>query len=112
ADVADGFGVGENITCSPDAATGVGAVGKLVLNGYGQPTMKISRGSGKATLPGPLQTWRFSDHDLIGFSDEAAPSGGRPLPERVWRGRAPARLPPLAVSRADVLPQIQALSPR
>ena len=54
-DVADGFGVGENIICSPDAAAGIGAVAKLVVNGYGKMTMKVARGTGKATLPGELQ---------------------------------------------------------
>ena len=49
---ADGYGVGENITCSPDAAVGIGAVAKLTVNGYGKLTMKLARGTGKATLPG------------------------------------------------------------
>src|SRR4029077_7632512 len=68
-----GFGVGENISCSPDAATGIGAVAKLVVNGYGKITMKLAKGSGKATLPGELQAYRFDDHDLIALADEAAP---------------------------------------
>lgn len=62
---ADGFGVGENITCSPDAATGVGAVGKLTINGYGKNTIKISHGSGKMTLPGPVQIYRTKEKDTI-----------------------------------------------
>ena len=98
---ADGFGVGENITCSPDAATGVGAVAKLVVNGYGKITMKLARGSGKATLPGELQVYRFADHDLVALADEAAPSGGRALLQPVWRGRAPvARAAVAGASRA------------
>jgi nicotinate phosphoribosyltransferase len=109
-DHADAFGVGENITCSPDSATGIGAVAKLVVNGYGKVTMKIARGSGKATLPGELQVHRFSDHDLVALADEAAPSGGRPLLQPVWRGRGPAReLPPLEASRAYVREQVEAL---
>lgn len=107
---ADGFGIGENITCSPDAATGIGAVGKLVLNGYGKLTMKLARGTGKATLPGLLQAYRFSDHDLILLADEPAPAGGRPLLVPVWRGDAQvAPLPTLAESRAAVAAQIAAL---
>ena len=51
-DGADGYGVGENITCSPDAAVGIGAVAKLTVNGYGKLTMKLARGTGKATLAG------------------------------------------------------------
>ncbi|MCS6913497.1 MAG: hypothetical protein RMK29_08905 [Myxococcales bacterium] len=109
---ADGFGVGENITCSPDAAAGVGAVGKLVENGYGKRTMKISRGSGKTTLPGPLQAYRYSDHDLLALAEEAVPAGGRPLLQPLWRGRAPvAPLPPLEELRARVRADIDALPP-
>ena len=33
---ADGFGVRVQITCSPDSPTGVGAVAKLTVNGYGR----------------------------------------------------------------------------
>jgi nicotinate phosphoribosyltransferase len=107
---ADAFGVGENISCSPDAATGVGAVAKLVVNGYGKITMKIARGSGKATLPGELQVYRFADHDIVALADEAAPSGGKPLLARVWRNKAPVReLPSLAESRAQVKAQIESL---
>jgi nicotinate phosphoribosyltransferase len=112
ADVADGFGVGENITCSPDAACGVGAVAKLIVNGYGKVTMKLCKGSGKATLPGEIQTWRFRDHDLVALADEPAPGGGRALLEPVWRGRAPVReLPRLDETRAYVREQIEALPP-
>jgi nicotinate phosphoribosyltransferase len=103
ADLADGFGVGENITCSPDSATGIGAVAKLVVNGYGKVTMKLARGSGKATLPGELAIYRSADHDLVALASEAAPSGGRSLLEPVWRGTGPvSALPPLAESRALV----------
>jgi nicotinate phosphoribosyltransferase len=110
ADVADGFGVGENITCSPDAACGIGAVAKLVVNGYGKITMKLSKGSGKATLPGEIQAYRFADHDLVALADEPAPSGGRPLLEPAWRGRAPvAELPRVEDTRAYVRAQIDAL---
>jgi nicotinate phosphoribosyltransferase len=110
ADVADGFGVGENITCSPDAATGIGAVAKLVVNGYGKVTMKLSKGSGKATLPGEIQAYRFRDHDLVALAEEPAPDGGRPLLEPAWRGRAPvAELPKLDETRAYVRSQIAAL---
>jgi nicotinate phosphoribosyltransferase len=110
ADHADAFGVGENIACSPDSATGVGAVAKLVVNGYGKITMKMAHGSGKATIPGELQVYRFSDHDLVALREEAAPPGGRPLLEPVWRGRAPAgELPSLKQSRRYVRQQVEAL---
>ena len=102
-DVVDGFGVGENISCSPDAATGVGAVAKLVVNGYGKVTMKLSKGSGKATLPGELQAYRLSDHDFIALAGEPAPSGGEPVLSPVWRGRKEVSgLPSLEESRAFV----------
>ncbi len=107
---ADGFGIGENITCSPDAATGIGAVGKLVRNGYGKLTMKLARGSAKATLPGLLQAYRFADHDLLTLAEEPPPPGGQPLLQPVWRGREPvAALPPLAQTRASVQKQVAAL---
>jgi nicotinate phosphoribosyltransferase len=98
---ADGFGVGENITCVPDAATGVGAVAKVVVNGYGKITMKLARGSGKATLPGRLQAYRFADHDLIATAEEPPPAGGTALLEPVWRGRAAVGTgrEPIAVAR-------------
>lgn len=95
---ADGFGVGENITCSPDAPVGVGCVGKVVVNGYGKITMKLARGSGKATLPGHLQVYRFADHDVVATAEEPSP-GGTPLLVPVWRGRnaiGPGAEPPLA----------------
>lgn len=108
---ADGFGVGENITCAPDAATGIGAVGKLVLNSYGKLTMKLSRGSGKATLPGLLQAYRFPDHDLLCLADEPPPPGdATPLLTPLWRGKGlVCPLPKLADSRAYVARQIAAL---
>jgi nicotinate phosphoribosyltransferase len=88
-ELADGFGVGENVVCSPDAATGVGAVAKLVVNGYGSITMKVAKGTGKATLPGELQVWRFADHDLVALASEPSPGGGRAMLAPVWRGDAP-----------------------
>jgi nicotinate phosphoribosyltransferase len=110
ADVADGFGVGENISCSPDAATGIGAVAKLVVNGYGKITMKLAKGSGKATLPGRLQVYRFTDHDLVALQEETAPNGGRPLLAPFWRGRScvhPPQRPDLV--KKHVRSQIDAL---
>lgn len=111
ADVADGFGVGENVVCSPDAAVGVGAVAKLVENGYGATTMKVAKGSGKATLPGVLQVHRFADHDLVALASEPAPgSGARPLLAPVWRGAAPvAGLPSPNEGRARAQEEIAAL---
>ena len=77
----DGYGVGERIVTSPDAPVGVGAVGKLSLI-RDQPTMKLSRRSGKATLPGRLQVWRRDEGDLVGLADEV--HEGEPLLQPVW----------------------------
>jgi len=96
----DGFGVGENITFPTDAGAGIGAVGKLVENGYGKVTMKLAKGSGKATLPGRLQAYRFPGYDLIALADEPAPAGGVPLLRRVWEGKAPTK----AAAEATSLP--------
>ncbi len=93
---ADGFGIGERIVCSPDAPVGVGAVAKLCMVGK-KPTMKLSRGSGKATLPGRLQVFRPDAEtygedggpgDIIGLAGERVP--GRPLLSRVWEGDSPS----------------------
>ena len=108
---ADGYGVGENISCSSDAAVGIGAVAKLTVNSYGKLTMKLARGTGKATLPGELQVHRFGDHDLVALADERVASGGRKLLQPVWRGRAPVAPPPPAESRAYARAQIEALPP-
>jgi nicotinate phosphoribosyltransferase len=103
----DGYGVGERIVTSPDAPVGVGAVGKLALVG-GRPSMKLSRGSGKATLPGRIQVWRDGDRDLVGLEEEPHP--GTPLLSEVWGpdGRVPA--PSWADVRAYALAQLDALS--
>jgi nicotinate phosphoribosyltransferase len=89
-ELVDGFGVGENIVCSPDSATGVGAVAKLVVNGYGAVTMKVAKGTGKATLPGELQVWRSSDHDVVALASEPPLAGARAMLAPVWRGAAPS----------------------
>ena len=83
----------------------------MIVNGYGRITMKLARGSGKATLPGKLQAYRFSDHDLIATAEEAPPTGGRALLEPLWRDRSrigPGREPASAV-RARVAGQLAGL---
>jgi len=113
-ELVDGFGVGENVVCSPDAATGIGAVAKLVVNGYGATTMKVAHGTGKATLPGELQVWRFADHDLVARASEPSPGeGARAVLAPVWRGDAPVRetsaVAHLAEARARAATEIEAL---
>lgn len=101
------FGVGERIVTSPDAPVGVGAVGKLV-EVRGRPTMKLSRGSGKATLPGALQVWRdASGADRVGVADEQQP--GQPLLETVWDASGPRPLHTLAEARAHAAASLAAL---
>ncbi len=105
----DAFGIGERIVTSPDAPVGVGAVGKLCLIG-GRPTMKLSRGSGKATLPGLIQAWRQPDgSDRIGRRGERLP--GRALLEPVWVEDAALPLPEPAEARAYATAQRAALPP-
>lgn len=113
-ELVDGFGVGENIVCSPDAATGIGAVAKLVVNGHGAVTMKVAKGTGKATLPGELSVWRSADHDLVALAREPSPGGGaRRMLEPVWRGTARTRprdaRADLAAARARAAEEIAAL---
>ena len=99
-ELVDGFGVGENIVCSPDSPVGIGCVAKLIVNGYGATTMKVAHGTGKATLPGELQVWRFSDHDVVALAREPSPgAGARPMLAPVWRGDAPVRE---TTARADL----------
>ncbi len=110
-DDADGFGVGEGLTTSPDSPSGVGAVAKIVMNGYGERTMKVTRGSGKATLPGPLAAWRFADHDFIGLAEEPEPTGGLRLLQPAWRGDRAVAPVDVDSARAHVREQLARLPP-
>ncbi|MCA9538416.1 MAG: nicotinate phosphoribosyltransferase [Myxococcales bacterium] len=102
----DAFGVGERIVTSPDAPVGVGAVGKL-CEVDGRPTMKLSRGSGKATLPGRVQVFRHEGVDTVARADETLP--GEPLLRPVWRDGAPLEQPDLKDVRAFAAAAIAAL---
>ena len=105
----DAFGIGERIVTSPDAPVGVGAVGKLCLVGS-RPTMKLSRGSGKATLPGLIQVWRQPDgRDIVTRQTERG--AGKPLLEPVWMGDKPLPLAPLAKVRDYAIAAREALPP-
>ena len=79
----DSFGVGTQLGTSGDAPW-LGGVYKLVADS-GQPRIKLS--SGKVTVPGRKQVFRFPasgapEHDVIALEDEDV-AGGRPLLERV-----------------------------
>ncbi len=103
----DAFGVGERIVTSPDAPVGVGAVGKL-CEVDGRPSMKLSRGSGKATLPGRVQVWRHDGHDVVTRADEDRP--GEALLETVWTEKdGMGALPTLDETRAYARRAIAAL---
>ena len=102
----DAFGVGERIVTSPDSPVGVGAVGKLCEVG-GKPTMKMSRGSGKATLPGRVQVYRNNGVDTVAAYDEVLE--GTPLLNRVWSEQGPEPLPEPADVKAYARSAIAAL---
>lgn len=102
----DGYGIGERIVTSPDAPVGVGAVAKLSVV-RDRPTMKLSRGSGKATLPGRLQVWRSASGDRVSLADEHHP--GEPLLQVVWDEHGPRPQPSLAEVRAHAAAQVAAL---
>jgi nicotinate phosphoribosyltransferase len=103
----DGYGIGERIVTSPDAPVGVGAVAKLSMV-RDRPTMKLSRGSGKATLPGRLQVWRQREGDLVGLADEQ--HAGEPLLQVVWDEHGPRPQPTLAEVRSRAAAQVATLS--
>ena len=102
----DSFGVGERLVTSADAPVGVGAVAKLTVIG-GRPTTKLSRGSGKAHLPGHIQVWRDGATDVVGLAGEEV--AGEPLLHPVWTrdGRLPG--PALADVRAHAQRCLEAL---
>jgi nicotinate phosphoribosyltransferase len=81
----DAFGVGTQMGTSADSPS-LGGVYKLVEDERG-PKIKLS--TGKATLPGRKQVFRFQsetfDYDLIGLEHEDVP-GGRPVLEKVMEG--------------------------
>ena len=79
----DSFGVGTQLGTSGDAPS-LGTVYKLVADAKG-PKIKLS--TGKATLPGCKQVYRFETggklaHDLIAAESEVV-EGGRPLLKKV-----------------------------
>jgi hypothetical protein len=78
----------------------------------GQPTMKLSRSAGKATLPGRLQVWRTRiDGELFDVvTPHDAEREGEPLLQPVWteaEGRLPT--PPLAEAREHALREVARL---
>ena len=104
----DGFGVGEKLVTSSDAPVGVGAVGKLSRVGH-KPTMKQATGTGKATLPGPIQVFRGSKGDRVALLGTPARRGEIPLIEKVWETDEPVNLPQIDATKAWVHDQRRTL---
>ena len=110
--VADAFGVGTRMGTSSDAPY-VNGVYKIVEDEAG---LKIKLSTGKVTLPGRKQVYRFYDgqgvmtHDLITLADEKPPEGGEPLLVEVIREGEPVYdLPSLTHIREFAAAQIRAL---
>ena len=108
---ADAFGVGTQMGTSADAPF-VNGVYKLVEDEAG---LKVKLSTGKVTLPGRKQVYRFYEggtmtRDLIAMQDEPAPAGGEPLLTEVIRdGELVASLPSLQDVRARAAAQLAAL---
>lgn len=106
----DAFGVGTQLGTSADSPA-LGGVYKLVEDVHG-PKVKLS--TGKATLPGRKQVFRFSEagcytRDLIALHDEES-CGGQALLQRVMVGGRRVLPPePLAALRARCHATLEAL---
>ena len=108
------FGVGTNLGTSPDDPS-LGAVYKLVEDSAG-PRAKLS--TGKATLPGRKQVWRFHGpdgtmvKDRIALADEPAPADAEPLLVQVMRGgEMVGDVPTLAEARERCARRLAQLPP-
>lgn len=105
----DGFGVGTQLGTSGDAPA-LGGVYKLVEDRSG-PKAKTS--TGKATLPGVKQVYRFADRDLIALARQPAPEGGTPLLELVMAaGRRRGTDPSLTEIQERCRQSVAGLPPR
>ena len=114
----DSFGVGTEMVTSADAPS-IGGVYKLVemagADGSVRPVAKFS--SGKATLPGRKQIWRWSQdgeirQDVLGLRDEPPPAGHVPVLAPVMRGGRRLSAPePLPAIRERALQNIRRLPP-
>ncbi len=97
----DAYGVGTQLGTGGDVPA-LGMVYKLVADEAGP---KMKRSTGKATLPGPKQVYRFEaggkvQHDLMAMADEPPPEGGRPVLELLMQdGRRVREREALAVSK-------------
>lgn len=113
--VANAFGVGTQLGTSADAPY-INGVYKIVEDESG---LKVKLSTGKVSLPGRKQVYRFYDgqglmqYDVITLHDELPPSGGEPLLQEVIRGgELVAQLPTLTEIRARAQAQLAALPER
>ena len=97
----DAFGVGTDLSTSSDSPT-LGAVYKMVVVESGSKMRYVAKfaGSGKTTLPGAKQIFRFADHDVVGLASEEFPGAIESLLQPVVRnGELVAPLPTPAEAR-------------
>ena len=71
--------------------------------------MKQATGTGKATLPGPIQVFRGSKSDRIAPFGTPARHGEVPLIEKVWGINETAKIPQVDTARAWVHDQRKTL---
>ncbi len=113
--VADAFGVGTQMGTSADAPY-INGVYKIVEDESG---LKVKLSTGKATLPGRKQVYRFyngqgvMERDLIALEEEPPPKGAEPLLLEVIRdGELVYDLPDIKTIRAQAAEQIRCLPER
>jgi len=113
--VADAFGVGTQMGTSADAPY-INGVYKIVEDESG---LKVKLSTGKVTLPGRKQVYRFYDgqgvmqRDLIALEEEPPPKGAEPLLVEVIRdGELVYDLPAIKAIRARAEEQIRCLPER
>jgi nicotinate phosphoribosyltransferase len=110
----DAYGAGTQLGTGGDVPA-LGMVYKLVAD-EGGPKMK--RSTGKATLPGPKQVYRFEragqvQYDLMAMAGEAAPPGGRALLEPLLReGRRLRQREPIAAAKERAAAALASLPDR
>ncbi len=113
--VADAFGVGTQMGTSADAPY-INGVYKIVEDESG---LKVKLSTGKATLPGRKQVYRFyngqgvMERDLIALEEEPPPKGAEPLLVEVIRdGELVYDLPDIKAIRARAAEQMRCLPER
>lgn len=71
----DAFGVGTELATSGDAPS-MGMIYKMVeIEENGHRRLPAKRSSGKPSMPGEKQIWRFEHHDVVSLSGETIENG-------------------------------------